>query len=134
MSYVEVPRQALEDFLQSKGFVRGVQRSEVVYDRKHHICPHVTVRVYTSLRDGAEQARACGKDAIRVVAFRRTPDGNGDRGVAKAQRVFRTGTVEKVLARLYERMREIYGVANRFVCSVSCRECDQSKRASGAVS
>jgi hypothetical protein len=123
MAYVEVSAKALEDFLASKGFTRGVQRSEVVYDRVHHRCPHVTVRVYTSLRDGAERARACGKDAIRVVAFRRTTDGRGDRGVAKATRVFRTGTVDGVLARLYERMRSTYGQATLVVERYPCPAC-----------
>lgn len=111
---VTVPSEALEEFLRGKGFTRGEVRGEVVYDRKHHACPHTIIRVNTTIpAGGAVVARGVGKDSIKAFAF--WQDGRESRGVASTVRVFRTGTVEGVLERIEERLREVYIVANRFI-------------------
>jgi hypothetical protein len=72
--------------------------------------------VYSSIQRGAEEARGCGEDAIRVVALfadarhqwpaRTIP-------IFKATRVHRTGSVEAVLERMVDRAREAYAACNR---------------------
>jgi hypothetical protein len=77
--------------------------------------------VYTSIRVGAGEARGCGEDAIRVVAFWK-----GDRaswGVYKAVRTFRTGSVEAVIERVHERARAAYGACNEHVKTGRCPIC-----------
>ena len=112
-TFVSVPAQAIEDFLQSKGFVRTVQRSEVVYVRGHDRDPNVKIKVYTSIRTGAGSARRRGKDSIKVC----TVFDNGRRsfGIGKFPRVHRTGSTEKVLERTLERMRAAYRRANQWL-------------------
>lgn len=120
--FVEVSRETLESFLVSKGFRRDVQNHEVVYIRDHHIDPNVKVKVYTTLSVGAEQARNCGDDAIRVVTI--FDNGRGKSfGVGKFPKLLRTAPaalpeserVQVLLDRLHERMREAYARANEFV-------------------
>jgi hypothetical protein len=113
--FVEVPAELLAKFLESKGFERGVFGREVVYRRRHDKDPSFVVCVYTSISaNGATQARGLGQDAIRVTAYQElSPDGTSTRGVAKCQRVYRTGTVQGVLERTYGRMREAYAVCNQ---------------------
>jgi hypothetical protein len=114
--FVSVPAETFFAFLSGKGFVRCPDgrrsRREVVYERTNHNDGRYKVLVYTSIATGRARARACGKDAIRVVAI--FEDGKGySRGAAKTKRVFRTGTVEGVLERTYQRMREAYAACNR---------------------
>lgn len=112
--FVEVPAELLEKFLASKGFERGTYGREVVYRRRHDRDPSYVVVVYTSIPINGAQTRGLGEDAIRVSAFQEIGgDGSNTRGVAKCQRVYRTGTVQGVLERTYERMREAYAVCNR---------------------
>lgn len=118
MSAVTVPAEAIITFLQSKGFVerkkyttvgRGGGQgigSEIVYERPHKVDSRYKVLVYTSIRRGAANARGVGQDAIRVCAI--YEDATSARGICKLPRVHRTGTVEGVLARMLERMREAY--------------------------
>ncbi len=112
-TFVSVPAQAIEDFLKSKGFVRTVQRCEVVYVRNHDRDPNVKIKVYTSIRTGAAAARRRGKDSIKVC----TVFDNGQRsfGIGKFPRVHRTGSTEKVLERTLERMRAAYKRANQWL-------------------
>lgn len=110
--FVEVPAATLEAFLQAKGFERTLRRSEVVYVRKHHRDPRYIVSVFTSITNGASRARGLGQDAIRVSAFMELGEGR-TRGIAKAQRVYRTGSVDGILERLYQRMRDAYAVCNQ---------------------
>lgn len=120
MSYVEVPAESIRAKLKEMGFERvfHMRCGEEVYERCHHKDGAYVVRVYSSISDGAHSARGCGQDAIRVVALRRVVNiGNWRRpydwrGVAKTKRVHRTGTVEGVLGRMYERAREAYAVIN----------------------
>lgn len=99
-TYVEVPAQQLRDYLHGLGFVLDAtaRGHEEVYCRAHERDPGYVVKVYSTIPRGGQQARSCGADAIRVVAVR------GERGVFKATRTFRTGTVEGVLGRVGERV------------------------------
>lgn len=117
--FVQIPSATLFAFLESKGFVQSPEgkRSyrEVVYERAHHKDARYKVLVFTSIAAGATNARKLGADAIRVVAlFERAPDKDGwtYSEARKQKRVFRTGTVEGVLERMYERMREAYAKCN----------------------
>ena len=114
--YVEVDSQRFEAFLQGKGFIRNLSSSEVVYDRQHQHCKHITVRVYTSITDGAQEARKRGADAIRVIAFYDNGKNNfGLAGRDSLARVYRTGSEEKVFERTLERMREAYKITNEWL-------------------
>ncbi len=116
MSFVPVPATAIRSRLAGAGFtlVLGTHGEEV-YERKHDRDGRYVVRVYSSIQRGADEARACGEDAIRVVALfvdgrynfppRTVP-------IFKATRVNRTGTVDGVLDRLIERAREAYAACN----------------------
>lgn len=107
--FVEVPAEVMFAFLESKGFKRVTNRShvEVVYELEHIADTRYKVVVYTSIAAGSTTARKLGADAIRVVAL--YEPGNERRTEARSmKRVFRTGTVEGVLERTLERMREAY--------------------------
>lgn len=115
--YVEVSREKLEAMLQGAGFERHVQARghEVVYRRQHHADPTMWVKVYTSLSVDASVARGCGEDAIRVVLVFENPRTNASGCLYKCSRVYRTGSEQKVLDRLLERMREAYGAGGKRV-------------------
>lgn len=101
--YVDVPAQDIEDFCKSKGFSRSTQRNEVVYSRRSRINPNVQIKVYTSIRIGRTQARANGKDSIKVcVVF---DNGRKSFGIGKFPRIHRTGSPEAVLDRVLERLK-----------------------------
>ena len=111
--FVDVSRETLEGFLVSKHFTRTVQGTEVVYIFSHLLDKNVKIKVYTSLRDGASQARACGKDAIRVVtAFESETKSFG---VGKFPKILRTGSEQAVLDRLYARIQEAYLRGSDFI-------------------
>lgn len=118
MAYIDVPAEAIRAALTSAGFrlmdqEGGTIYNEEVWFRAHTGDAKFAVKVYSSVKRGATGARACGADAIRVVAIRHAP-GSKDplegqwKGLWKAKRVFRTGTVDGVIARMLERMREAY--------------------------
>lgn len=111
--FVEVPAEVLRGMLVKAGFAQDTEgrKREEVYVRPHAKDPRYAVRVYTSLRSGATRARGCGKDAIRVVVTFEGP--NGRRGIWKGKRVHRTGSVEAVMERTLERMREAYAHVNK---------------------
>ncbi len=102
-NFVEVPAQAIESHLAAKGFVRGVQREEVVYVRASQRNPDVKIKVYTSVRVGRPVVRGAGKDAVRVcVVF---DNGRRSFGIGKFPSVPRVHSVESVLRRTDERIR-----------------------------
>jgi hypothetical protein len=111
---ITIPAEAILSFLRARGFVERVPvagtpaaySTEIVYERAHKIDRRYRVVVYTSIRKGAAVARGVGKDAIRVCAI--YDDGATTRGLGKWPRVHRTGSVDKVLARMLERMRLAY--------------------------
>jgi hypothetical protein len=109
----------LQRMLTDAGFSqRGakVAANEEIWMRLHHRDPRVRVVVYTTIEDGS--VRAVGTDAIRVVA-------QFDNGISrpkpmhKNKRVFRTGTIEGIVERTYQRMRDAYGDAFQG----TCRDC-----------
>ena len=122
MSFVNVPAATIADTLVSKGYVANRVGNEVVYDFTHRKNASYFVRVYSSVKTGSEVARACGQDAIRIVLLRKDSTGKVW-GVAKATKVLRTGTVEKVVDRLLGRCREMYAVANATLSAPSCACC-----------
>jgi hypothetical protein len=111
--FVNVPADVMRAFLESKGFEPVTNRSkrEVVYERPHARDTRFKVLVYTSIANGSTTARKVGADAIRVVALFE-PGGEQQPQARKFKRVFRTGTVEGVLDRTLERMREAYAKCN----------------------
>jgi hypothetical protein len=104
--YTEVPADAIESFLQEKGFSCYVQNQEVVYERAHNEDPAVKVLVYTSIRTGDVQARRRGKDSIKVCTV--VKGRQKTYGIGKFPRIHRTGSPEAVLDRMLQRMREAY--------------------------
>lgn len=111
--YVVVSRETIEDFLRSKHFERTVQATEVVYVFRHQRDPRVVVKVYTSIRDGARNARGRGEDAIRVATV--FDDGQRSFGVGKFPKVLRTGSEQLILDRVYSRVREAYLRGSRYI-------------------
>jgi len=117
--YVEVRREIIEGFLQSKHFERSVQATEVVYLFRHLKDPRVLVKVYTSLRVGSRYTRRCGEDAIRVATV--YDDGQRSFGVGRFPKVLRTGSEQLILDRVYSRIREAYLRGSDFIRMNSCR-------------
>lgn len=117
-TFVAVPAAAIRERVAAAGFrlLPGSSREEEVYERPHDKDDRYVIRVYTSILRGADEARDCGADAIRVVAL--FVDGKFNYPpktvpIFKAVRVHRTGSVEKVLDRMIERAREAYMVCNQ---------------------
>lgn len=134
--YVEVPAEAIFAKLSAMGFEQGVFGGEIVFKLTHKKCKHVTLTVYTSLPARGGDARACGEDAIRVTAVfqRQTPgrDRPFTRVMYKGKRVHRTGTVEGVIQRMYDRAREAYAAVNAELKdpAKTCFECCPQPRRS----
>ncbi len=131
-TFISVPAADLEAFLVSKGFKKSSFMSEIVYIRPSRRCEHTTIKVYTSLSIDAKAARGCGEDAIRVVAiFERKTDPNRPHSrpfvkcIHKAKAIHRTGSVEKILARILERVMTAVEAANTFLDNPNdgCFEC-----------
>lgn len=122
--YVEVNRNKMIHFLEACGFGRRVVGNELVFVRAHHVCGDVWVKVWTTLPSTeGKNTRGKGLDAIRVTAAYESEDriyqGKKNFGLLKTSRVFRTGTEQAVLDRLYERMREAYARTNAWVTAHS---------------
>jgi hypothetical protein len=117
-TFVSVPAAAIRERLAAAGFrlTSGSPREEEVYERPHDKDDRYVVQVYTSILRGAEEARDCGADAIRVVAL--VKDGKFHYPpkvvpIFKANRIHRTGSVDKVLDRMIERARQAYKACNQ---------------------
>ena len=120
--FVQVPADAIRGRLTAAGFkLISAASGEEIYVRAHDRDIRYAIKVYSSIQRGAGDARDCGEDAIRVVVvhYTGTLGGNSEwlypdaaRGVFKATRVFRTGTVDGVLDRMIERAREAYAFIN----------------------
>jgi len=114
--FVQVPAAAIRDLLAAAGFrLVPATHGEEVYERAHDRDSAYVVRVYSSIQRGADDARGCGEDAIRVVALYTDSKFHWPARVIpifKATRVFRTGSVEGVLDRVIERAREAYAKCN----------------------
>ncbi len=102
-NFIEVPAQAIESHLAAQGFIRSVQREEIVYTRSSQRNPDVKIKVYTSIRVGRTVVRGAGKDAVRVcVVF---DNGRKSFGIGKFPSIPRVHSVESVLRRTDERLR-----------------------------
>jgi len=109
--FVQVPATSIRERLVGAGFrLLPAAVGEEVYERTHGRDARYSIKVYSSIRRGADEARGCGKDAIRVVALLTTP--NKVYPIFKSARVYRTGSVEAVLDRMIERAREAYAACN----------------------
>lgn len=115
--YVEVSRKTLLDALHAAGFRQhlGQPGGELVYSRNHGYDSSMWIKVYTSLPLAAGDARACGKDAIRVLLCFENPVSKASGCLYKASRVYRTGSEAKVIERTLERARECYAEGNKRV-------------------
>ena len=128
----------LEQFLAERGFRRTVQGREIVYVREHEharrtdlaptikpVVAGVRVKVYTSIQIDQTKVRGAGQDAIRVsTAYEGpkplTPPGRNkplskNFGILKTKRIYRTGSEEAILERLYERMCEAYQAGTEYL-------------------
>jgi len=81
----------------------------------------IDVRIYTSVV--GQEVRGDGKDAIRVCATYNAKDGS-QKGIVKATRVHRTGNIEDIVDRMYERMRTTWKSASS---GERCRSCGAPK-------
>jgi len=117
-SFVEVPRERMEVLLIKAGFERGQAGQEILYSRRHARDARLSVVVYTSVAAGADDARGCGEDAIRVVAIftwlHKATQKERHKNLYKA-RVLRVNSVDGVLERTIEKAREAYAACNDFL-------------------
>jgi len=112
--FVAVPSQDLESWLDSKNFIRSVQYNEVVYSRVSIRDPNVHLKVYTSIRVGSTSVRGAGKDAIRVCVI--FDNGRGKSfGIGKFSPILRVSSVESVIRRIDERVREAATRGNEWI-------------------
>lgn len=129
-TYVQVPSKDITNFLESKGFVcvefktNGRLHKELVYERTHHENPAVRIRVYTSVTVGCGAVRKRARDSIKVctvvVGRRKTF------GIGKFPRIHRTGSTEKVLARMLKRMRAAYARGSEWIREQTIKDVMQS--------
>jgi hypothetical protein len=130
--FVEVPAERLLALMEEIGqkihgdggrYERRREGREVVYD----LVPaggRAMVTVYTSLAEGAEVARACGEDAIRVLLTVRLPEGL--RQLDDPKKILRTAPlrepdpVSTFLERLRGELRESFWHAKKVP---TCRAC-----------
>jgi predicted RNA binding protein YcfA (HicA-like mRNA interferase family) len=111
--FIEVNAGTFQKFLEDKGFVKTKQGNEIVYYRRHNYNKNVIVKVYTSIKIGADVARDVGKDAIRIVTI--FDNGNKNFPIAKMPRVYRTGSQDAVQERALSRMREAYVLGTKWI-------------------
>ena len=137
--YVEIPAEALlarltsigESVTQRGGVAeRGREGREVVFDLSHHQTG-VRIRIYTTLTEGADTARDCGTDAIRVVVGTMAQK-KGQKyrfhSLVPPRKMLRTAPVdlpeeervEAFLSRLVQATREAYVSAGRIPTCPKC--------------
>ena len=81
----------------------------------------ISVKVYTTIV--GREVRGGGKDAIRVCATYITKDGQS-KGIVKSTRVHRTGNIDEIVERMYQRMRETWKSAST---GERCHSCGAPK-------
>ncbi len=116
-TFVEVPSARLFALLEGAGFTRGISGNEVTYTRRHDRDARLSVVVYTSAAQGAEDARGCGEDAIRVVglfSWVHGPTRELRRKNLYKAKVLRVTSIDGVLQRTIEKAREAYQACNEF--------------------
>ena len=115
--------------LESRGFSEETQdkpipkhpHSELVYS--FPINQKLSVRIFTSAvrsKDYGLTTREVGQDTIRVDVV--TP--GGDRPIVSEIRVKRTGVIDDIIERTFEKARDAYRIGRR---SVPCRKCGAQK-------
>lgn len=122
MAFNPVPSEVIHETLEKAGFSKGVQGKEVFFERANHHLPCLKIRVYTSAKVGSSSVVECGKDAIRTVLLYTDKTGK-TRCVKKGKRVYRTGSTADILARMLDRARELYALANWIYTAPSCKSC-----------
>lgn len=107
----------LTTLLEKAGFQYSGTKGEEVWIRTLENDPNVRIKVFTSIVPEREnnkfirRVRSNGKDAIRVCA---TSIQNGKEvGLVKTHRTNRTGTFYSIAERCLNKMREVYGLANK---------------------
>jgi hypothetical protein len=97
---------------------------ERVYTRNITPDGRVKVKVFSTVIEGSDgspvDVRERGEDAIRVCATYRTNSGE-ERGLVKVTRVHRTGDIEDIVDRMYQRMRKVWKAA---ASGPRCSNCD----------
>jgi hypothetical protein len=106
--YVEIDSNKFEEFLSSQGFSRGIQGVEVVYFKPCKEDPRMVVKCYTSIKEGNDVARDCGKDAVRIVAVFVPVNGDKSYPLYKGSRVYRTTSQASVHQRTLFRIEEAF--------------------------
>ena len=113
----EVLANSIKDKLVQCGFV--VQTSdyeELVYARNVAETGS-KVLVFTSIGKTSGSVRIVGSDAIRVCGV-----DVEDRGVSKSKRVNRTGQIDDIVERMYQRMRSSY-LETLKAFDIKCKKC-----------
>lgn len=113
--YVNLPRDRFIAMMQERGFgVAEDQRSgELVFTRRNHNNHDLVVKVYSSIPIHASVARDCGEDAIRVLACYDPPKGKGKFRKLEEYKVLRVNSVDGILERTLQRMRDAYADTNK---------------------
>jgi hypothetical protein len=107
----------IKDKLKECGFEQEqVDCGELIFSRKVDSTDR-KVLVFSSIGKKSNMVRLVGSDAIRISAI----DGE-ERGVVKNKRVNRTGEVDEIIDRMYQRMRSTYKEALDSH-SIKCKSC-----------
>lgn len=120
-AFVQVPFERMRNMLLGAGFEQdtSVRGREAEFFRVHARDPsRLQVKVLTSVAAGAASARGCGEDAIRVLAlFSWYHQASGQFRTKKlfSRRIYRVNSVEGVMARTLNAMRDAYRACNEFV-------------------
>ena len=114
-------RKALADKVKSKlnecGFSEAkTDYGEIVYFREV-AGTDCKVIVFTSIAKKSNMMRIVGSDAIRICSI-----DEYQRGVTKDKRVNRTGNVDDIVERMYQRMRSSYGDTLQ-AHKIKCKKC-----------
>ena len=115
------------DQVPNDGNMRNPERTERIYQRAIGDNEKMYVRVYTTVVGGINnvplEVRKEGKDAIRVCAVYKARDGR-HKGLSKEVRVNRTGNIDDIVERMYQRMRSAYKTG---MTSHRCTNCGAPK-------
>jgi hypothetical protein len=106
------------DKLDNCGFIE----SDTDYEERvfHRFLPDANLKVVVYTTITGNFTRDIGTDAIRVCGLYKNSKGRWF-GLVKATRVNRVGTMDGIVDRMYQRMREVYvGLLN---ASSKCKSC-----------
>ena len=108
---------ALLTMLEKAGFKEqeGKKGEEKIFS--YQVSDRIRILVYTTIV--SDKVRNLGADAIRTTSVYTATDGK-DRGLVKMTRVNRVGTIEDIVNRTLDRMREVWKVCAR---PEVCKKC-----------